>query len=93
MIGLGVAIRNSTGNLITTATRTSRYHGNVALVEATVIEWGIQVAKKKTGETYLFTRGCRLDKQQGREQIWKIFGNSWSSSKETWFLRFQNPAC
>lgn len=46
LIGLGVAIRNSTGNLITTATRTSRYHGNVALAEATVVEWGIQVAKK-----------------------------------------------
>lgn len=38
LIGLGVAIRNSNGNLITTATRTSRYHGNVALAEGTAVE-------------------------------------------------------
>lgn len=43
--GLGAVIRDSTGNAIVAAVKTSRFHGDVSYTEAEAVRWGLQAAE------------------------------------------------
>lgn len=45
MSGLRVLIRDSTGNVMAAAIKTSKFYGDVAYAEAEAASWGLQVAK------------------------------------------------
>ena len=43
--GLGAVIRDSAGNAIVAAVKTSRFHGYVSYAEAEAVRWGLQAAE------------------------------------------------
>lgn len=45
LAGLGAFVRDSNGDLITTAVKTSKFHGDVIFAESEAVEWGLQIAK------------------------------------------------
>ncbi|XP_024043213.1 uncharacterized protein LOC112099916 [Citrus clementina] len=80
LVGLGLVIRNSRGEVTTTAVKTEKNDGNVERAEASAALWGLQVAFK--------AGAVSVDLESDLKGVIELINNKMSTLTKTFWVIF-----
>ncbi|XP_024033533.1 uncharacterized protein LOC112095662 [Citrus clementina] len=96
MAGLGAVIRNSQGQVVVAAVKSINFQGDVSIVEAKAVQWGLEVASKASFTNVIVETDCSMvanlanNKVSNKTEIWWTIAEIQSSRQDFQSIDFQH---